>query len=44
MHWFSRSGGGDGAARDLIELILRAQEKWESIVATYMAEVQDQQA
>jgi 3-deoxy-D-manno-octulosonate 8-phosphate phosphatase (KDO 8-P phosphatase) len=44
VHWVSGSRGGDGAARDLIELILRAQEKWESIVATYMAEAQDQQA
>jgi len=44
VHWVSAARGGDGAARELIELILRAQDKWESIVATYMAEAQDQQA
>ena len=33
-----------GAARELIELILRAQGRWDSLVATYMAEAQDQQA
>ena len=44
VHWVSRFRGGDGAARELIELILRAQNRWESIVATYMAAVQDQQA
>jgi 3-deoxy-D-manno-octulosonate 8-phosphate phosphatase (KDO 8-P phosphatase) len=44
VHWVSGARGGDGAARDLIQLILRAQEKWDSIVATYMADVQDQQA
>jgi len=44
VHWVSRAKGGDGAARELIELILRAQDKWDSIVATYVADVQDQQA
>ncbi len=44
VHWVSRARGGDGAARELIELILRAQDRWDSIVATYTAEVQDQQA
>src|SRR5947208_642091 len=44
VHWVSTRRGGDGAARELIEVILRAQDKWESIVATYMAEAQDQQA
>jgi 3-deoxy-D-manno-octulosonate 8-phosphate phosphatase (KDO 8-P phosphatase) len=44
VHWVSQARGGSGAARELIELILRAQDKWDSIVATYMAEVQDQQA
>jgi 3-deoxy-D-manno-octulosonate 8-phosphate phosphatase (KDO 8-P phosphatase) len=44
VHWVSRAKGGDGAARELIELILRSQDKWDSIVATYMADVQDQQA
>ena len=44
VHWVSRARGGDGAARELIELILRAQDRWDSIVATYMAEAQDQRA
>jgi 3-deoxy-D-manno-octulosonate 8-phosphate phosphatase (KDO 8-P phosphatase) len=42
VHWVSSAKGGCGAARELIQLILRAQGKWESIVATYMAEVQDE--
>jgi 3-deoxy-D-manno-octulosonate 8-phosphate phosphatase (KDO 8-P phosphatase) len=42
VHWVSDAKGGSGAARQLIQLILRAQGKWDSIVATYMAEVQDQ--
>ncbi|HKB09348.1 MAG TPA: HAD hydrolase family protein [Vicinamibacterales bacterium] len=41
VHWVSRRRGGDGAARELIETILRAQDRWESIVASYMAEAQD---
>jgi 3-deoxy-D-manno-octulosonate 8-phosphate phosphatase (KDO 8-P phosphatase) len=44
VHWVSAARGGAGAARDLIELILRAQDKWESILATYVGEAQDQQA
>jgi len=41
VHWVSQRRGGDGAARELIETILRAQDRWESIVATYLAEAQD---
>jgi 3-deoxy-D-manno-octulosonate 8-phosphate phosphatase (KDO 8-P phosphatase) len=44
VHWVSQCKGGSGAARELIELILRAQGRWESLVATYLSEVQDQQA
>jgi 3-deoxy-D-manno-octulosonate 8-phosphate phosphatase (KDO 8-P phosphatase) len=44
VHWVSRARGGAGAARELIELILRAQEKWESLLATYTALPQDHQA
>ena len=32
------TGGGEGAVRELIELILRAQGQWDSIVAAYEAE------
>jgi 3-deoxy-D-manno-octulosonate 8-phosphate phosphatase (KDO 8-P phosphatase) len=41
VHWVSQRRGGDGAARELIEAILRAQDRWDSIIATYMAEAQD---
>ena len=41
VHWVSQRRGGDGAARELIETILRAQDRWESVVATYLAEAQD---
>jgi 3-deoxy-D-manno-octulosonate 8-phosphate phosphatase (KDO 8-P phosphatase) len=41
VHWVSQRRGGDGAARELIETILRAQDRWASIVATYLAEAQD---
>ena len=44
VHWVSQCKGGAGAARELIELILRAQGRWESLVATYLSEVQDQKA
>ena len=37
VHWVSRARGGDGAARDLIEVILRAQGKWEGLLASYLA-------
>ena len=43
VHWVSQRRGGDGAARELIETILRAQDRWDSIVATYVAEAQDSQ-
>ena len=32
VDWVSPSGGGRGAVRDLIELVLRAQGRWESVV------------
>ena len=44
VHWVSQCKGGSGAARELIELILRAQGRWDSLVATYVSEVQDHQA
>ena len=36
VHWVSRARGGDGAARELIELILRAQNRWDTVIATYL--------
>jgi len=38
VHWVSRRPGGHGAARELIEGVLRAQGRLESIVAAYLAE------
>jgi 3-deoxy-D-manno-octulosonate 8-phosphate phosphatase (KDO 8-P phosphatase) len=35
VDWVSRFNGGDGAARELVELILRAQGSWDAVVASY---------
>ena len=34
-HWVSRRPGGDGAVRELCELILKAQDRWEPLVAEW---------
>ena len=34
-HWVSPSPGGHGAARELIELVLKSQGRWNAIVAEY---------
>jgi 3-deoxy-D-manno-octulosonate 8-phosphate phosphatase (KDO 8-P phosphatase) len=36
VHWVSAMGGGRGAVREFIELILRAQERWETVTREYM--------
>jgi len=36
VHWVSAANGGHGAARDLIEVILRAQDRWDALLAEYM--------
>jgi 3-deoxy-D-manno-octulosonate 8-phosphate phosphatase (KDO 8-P phosphatase) len=38
VDWVSAAAGGDGAVREMIELILRAQQRWEPIVAAYRGE------
>jgi 3-deoxy-D-manno-octulosonate 8-phosphate phosphatase (KDO 8-P phosphatase) len=38
VDWVSQARGGDGAARDLIEVILRAQGKWEAVLREYVRE------
>ena len=38
VHWVAPSGGGAGAARDLLELILRAQGRWDAIVRSFTPE------
>jgi 3-deoxy-D-manno-octulosonate 8-phosphate phosphatase (KDO 8-P phosphatase) len=35
VHWVSAAGGGRGAVRELIELVLRAQGRWDGIVAEH---------
>lgn len=36
VHWVARAKGGAGAVRELIELILRSQGLWDSVIATYL--------
>jgi len=38
VHWVSRAKGGDGAARELVEVILRAQSAWGPLVDAYIGE------
>jgi 3-deoxy-D-manno-octulosonate 8-phosphate phosphatase (KDO 8-P phosphatase) len=35
VDWVSRFNGGDGAVRELVELVLRAKGAWDGIVASY---------
>jgi len=35
VHWLAPSPGGAGAARELLELILRAQGRWDGIVQSF---------
>jgi 3-deoxy-D-manno-octulosonate 8-phosphate phosphatase (KDO 8-P phosphatase) len=37
-HYVTQASGGRGAAREVIELILRAQGRWQEIVARYRSE------
>jgi len=36
VHWISTAGGGRGAARELIELVLRAQQRWDAVMQSYL--------
>jgi len=38
VHLVATARGGDGAARELIEKILKAQRRWEPLVAAYTGE------
>jgi 3-deoxy-D-manno-octulosonate 8-phosphate phosphatase (KDO 8-P phosphatase) len=38
VHWVSARRGGDGAARELLELILRARHAWDPLLTSYLAE------
>jgi 3-deoxy-D-manno-octulosonate 8-phosphate phosphatase (KDO 8-P phosphatase) len=44
VDWISRAPGGHGAARELIELILRAQDKWEGLLESYVADPRETRA
>jgi 3-deoxy-D-manno-octulosonate 8-phosphate phosphatase (KDO 8-P phosphatase) len=37
-HWVTSHAGGDGAARDAVEYILKAQGKWKKVVEEYTLE------
>jgi len=34
-HFITQAQGGQGAAREVIELILKAQDKWQSVISKY---------
>ncbi len=34
-HYITKAGGGHGAIRETVELILKAQKKWQQVVADY---------
>jgi 3-deoxy-D-manno-octulosonate 8-phosphate phosphatase (KDO 8-P phosphatase) len=36
-HWITPHAGGDGAARDAVEYILKAQGKWKKVVEEYIS-------
>ncbi len=36
-HYVTRAGGGNGGVREVVELILKAQNRWELVVAKYSA-------
>jgi 3-deoxy-D-manno-octulosonate 8-phosphate phosphatase (KDO 8-P phosphatase) len=36
VHWVSARRGGDGAVRELVELVLKAQGRWEPLLATWL--------
>jgi 3-deoxy-D-manno-octulosonate 8-phosphate phosphatase (KDO 8-P phosphatase) len=37
-HWVTPHSGGDGAVRDALEYILKAQGKWKQVVKEYIGE------
>ena len=44
VDWVSSARGGCGAARELVEMILKAQNIWNGLVAAYLAEGTEQEA
>jgi 3-deoxy-D-manno-octulosonate 8-phosphate phosphatase (KDO 8-P phosphatase) len=37
VDWVSSSGGGRGAVREMIELVLRAQQRWDDVLRLYVS-------
>ena len=44
VHWVAKADGGAGAAREFIELIIRAQGRWDSLLASYLSAPQGQRS
>jgi 3-deoxy-D-manno-octulosonate 8-phosphate phosphatase (KDO 8-P phosphatase) len=40
VDWVSTTGGGCGAVREMVEMVLRAQNQWDGIVSSYAMEGQ----
>ena len=38
VDYVSRAVGGDGAAREFVELVLKAQGRWEGLIASYVGD------
>ena len=36
VHWISARRGGDGCVRELIELVLKAQGRWETLISAWL--------
>jgi 3-deoxy-D-manno-octulosonate 8-phosphate phosphatase (KDO 8-P phosphatase) len=36
--WVTRCAGGDGAVREVVDLLLRAQGRWETVVHEWLGE------
>jgi 3-deoxy-D-manno-octulosonate 8-phosphate phosphatase (KDO 8-P phosphatase) len=36
VHWVSTAGGGRGAVRQFIEMVLRGQDRWDAVVREYV--------
>ncbi len=36
VDWVSSCGGGRGAARELVELVLRAQQRWDDVLRQHL--------
>jgi 3-deoxy-D-manno-octulosonate 8-phosphate phosphatase (KDO 8-P phosphatase) len=44
VHWVAAANGGAGAARELIELIVRAQGRWDALLSSYLSAPQGQRS